>query len=98
MNSKIDSEKAVEKRLVELVKFNCGLCLKLLSDHINGLPDRICIFPGKKIFFVELKTTGQKPRKLQIYMHNVLDRMGFTVYVLDSIEKVENFVNDVMQM
>lgn len=98
MKKHIDSEKNVEQRLVDLVKLNGGLCLKLLSDHINGLPDRLCVFPGKKFFFVELKTTGQKPRKLQIYMHNILDRMGFTVYVLDSIKKVETFVNDIMQM
>lgn len=95
---KIDSEKAIEQRLADLVKLNSGLCIKLLSDHINGLPDRLCLFPGKKIYFIELKTTGQKPRKLQLYMHNVLKRLGFDVFVLDSIQQVENFVNDVMTM
>ena len=98
MKKHIDSEKSVEQRLADLVKLNGGLCLKLLSDHINGMPDRICLFPGKKIFFVELKTTGQKPRKLQAYMHNVLKKLGFDVLVLDSIQQVENFVNDVMTM
>lgn len=95
---KVDSEKAIEQRLVDLVKLNGGLCIKLLSDHINGLPDRLCLFPGKKIYFIELKTTGQKPRKLQLYMHNVLKKLGFDVFILDSIQLVENFVNDVMTM
>lgn len=95
---KVDSEKAIEQRLADLVKLNGGLCIKLLSDHINGLPDRLCLFPGRKIYFIELKTTGQKPRKLQLYMHNVLKRLGFDVFVLDSIQRVENFVNGVMTM
>lgn len=95
---KIDSEKTIEQRLANLVKLNGGLCIKLLSDHINGLPDRLCLFPGRKIYFIELKTTGQKPRKLQLYMHSVLKRFGFDVFVLDSIQQVENFVNDIMTM
>lgn len=98
MKKHIDSEKDIEQRLADLVKLNGGLCLKLLSDHINGLPDRLCLFPGKKIYFVELKTTGQKPRKLQIFMHGILERLGFDVVVLDSIEKVNNFINDVMTL
>ena len=95
---KTDSEKTVERRLVELVKLNGGLCIKLLSDHMNGLPDRLCLFRYGRVFFVELKTTGQKPRKLQLYVHDALKRIGFTVYVLDSIEKVEKFINDVITM
>ena len=92
----IDSEKVVERKLVELVKINNGMCIKLLCDQLIGLPDRLCLFPGHKMAFVETKTTGQKPRRIQAYMHKKLRALGFRVEVIDSVEEVINFVEDIM--
>lgn len=92
----IDSEKLVERKLVELVKINNGMCIKLLCDQLIGLPDRLCLFPNHKIAFVETKTTGQKPRRIQTYMHKKLRALGFRVEVVDSVESVINFVEDIM--
>lgn len=92
----VDSEKVVERRLVELVKINGGMCIKLLCDQLIGLPDRMCLFPGHKIVFVELKTTGQKPKRIQMYMHNKLRALGFRVEVIDTVESVINFVDDIV--
>ena len=92
----IDSEKVVERKLVELVKINGGMCIKLLCDQLTGLPDRMCLFPGHKIVFVELKTTGRKPRRIQVFMHNKLRALGFRVEVIDTVESVINFVDDIV--
>lgn len=92
----VDSEKVVEHKLVELVKINGGMCIKLLCDQLIGLPDRMCLFPGHKIVFVELKTTGQKPKRIQVYMHNKLRALGFRVEVIDTVESVINFVDDIV--
>lgn len=92
----IDSEKVVERKLVELVKINGGMCIKLLCDQLIGLPDRMCLFPGHKIVFVELKTTGQKPKRIQTYMHNKLRTLGFRVEVIDTVESVANFIGDIV--
>lgn len=92
----IDSEKIVERKLVELVKINSGMCIKLLCDQLIGLPDRLCLFPGHKIAFVELKTTGQKPRRIQAYMHKKLRALGFRVEVIDTVEGVISFVEDML--
>lgn len=92
----IDSEKLVERKLVELIKINNGMCIKLLCDQLIGLPDRLCLFPNHKIAFVETKTTGQKPRRVQAYMHKKLRALGFRVEVIDSVEGVINFVEDIM--
>lgn len=91
-----DSEKVVERKLVELVKINNGMCIKLLCDQLIGLPDRLCLFPNHKMAFVETKTTGQKPRRIQAYMHKKLRALGFRVEVIDSVEDVINFVEDIM--
>lgn len=91
----ITSEKVIERKLVELVKLNGGMCIKLLCDQLIGLPDRMCLFPGHKIVFVELKTTGRKPKRIQAYMHNKLRALGFRVEVIDTVESVINFVDDI---
>nr|DAH59552.1 MAG TPA: Nuclease [Caudoviricetes sp.] len=92
----ITSEKVIERKLVELVKLNGGMCIKLLCDQLIGLPDRMCLFPGHKIVFVELKTTGRKPKRIQAYMHNKLRALGFRVEVIDTVESVINFVDDIV--
>lgn len=93
---RIDSEKLVERKLVELVKINNGLCIKLLCDQLIGLPDRLCLFPNCKIVFVETKTTGQKPRRIQVFMHNKLRNLGFRVEVIDTVEGVNEFINSII--
>ena len=92
----VESEKVIERKLVELVKINNGMCIKLLCDQLIGLPDRLCLFPNHKIAFVELKTTGQKPRRIQVYIHKKLRALGFRVEVIDSIEGVEQFINNII--
>lgn len=94
-NVTVESEKVIERKLVEAVKANGGMCIKLLCDNLLGLPDRMVLMPHSKIAFVELKTTGQKPRRIQVFMHKKLRALGFRVEVIDTIEGVNNFINSV---
>lgn len=94
---KIDSEKLVERKLVEHVKLNQGLCIKLPGDSLIGIPDRLCLFPGRRVVFVELKTTGQKPRRVQLFVHDKLRSMGFRVEVIDTVEGVIKFIEEMKQ-
>ena len=96
VTQKKESEKAIEQKLVALCKLNGGMCIKLLSFHILGLPDRMCLFPKAKIVFVELKTTGEKPRKIQLFIINKIRSLGFRVEIIDSTEKVIDLINDVI--
>ena len=89
---KTDNEKAVERKLVEMCKENGALCIKLLTYQFIGLPDRICLFPNGIVVFVELKSTGEKPRKIQLSVHKKLRELGFRVEVIDTIEDVESLV------
>lgn len=88
----IDSEKAIERLLVKLINQKGGLCIKLLTNQFIGLPDRLCLLPGGLLAFVELKTTGQKPKPIQIYVHNRLRSLGFRVEVIDTLQGIEDFV------
>lgn len=91
----IDSEKVVERKLVELVKAKKGMCIKLLCDQLIGLPDRLCLFPGGVIVFVEVKTTGQKPRRIQTFIHNKIRALGFRVEVIDTVEGAQKLVSEI---
>lgn len=91
----IESEKQLERSLKNTVEnVMGGLCLKLLSQHMTGLPDRLCLIPGGKAFFVEVKTTGKKPRKVQEFVHGKLRSLGFRVYVLDSSPVLHTILTD----
>lgn len=92
------SEKNIEKTLKAEVENKRGWCLKLLSTHITGLPDRLCLLPIRIAFFVELKSEGKKPKKIQTFMHNRLRALGFGVHVIDKVEQIkpliESYEND----
>lgn len=92
---KIESEKTIERVLVNLVKSKGGLCIKLLTNQFIGLPDRLCLFPHGAIAFVELKSTGQRPRKIQVLVHNKLRALGFRVEVIDTVEGVNKFIEGI---
>ena len=89
---KIDSEKAIERKLREEVEKANGLCVKMQCDFFSGLPDRLVLLPEGKHIFVELKTTGQKPRPIQVYVHKLLRDIGHTVEVIDTLEGVQQFI------
>lgn len=88
-------EKYVEQRLVSEIKKHGGLCLKLASTGLDGIPDRLVLMSKGKIAFVELKAPKQKPRKLQLVRIKKLKEMGFSVYVLDNIKDIGGVIDDI---
>ena len=86
-------ERDVEQYLVRRVKQCGGLCWKWVSPGTAGVPDRIVIHP-KGIFFVELKAPGEKPRQLQLFIHEQMRRCGASVFVLDTYEAVDEWIKE----
>ena len=88
-------EKVIEQKLVAEVKKAGGICPKWVAPGFDGVPDRIAMFPGGKIAFVEVKAPGEKPRPLQRARHELLRRLGFKVFVLDNIEKIGGMIDEI---
>lgn len=88
----MDSEKLLEKNLREKVKSLNGLALKFHCQSFTGFPDRIVLMPFGKLYFVELKSEGKKPTKIQLSVHKILCDLGFLVFVIDTKEKLSNFL------
>lgn len=89
---KKDSEKKIEKQLGEWAKSRGGYSIKMLSDFINGVPDRLILLPGAVLFFAELKSTNKTASKIQLLIHRKIKKLGFKVYVIDTFEKLNEII------
>ena len=89
-------ENRVERRLKTQIKKIGGKAYKWVSPGVTGVPDRIVLLPGGRIIFVELKAPGKKLRKLQEYRAKELRKLGFRVECLDTVEKVDLFIEEIV--
>lgn len=87
------SEKAIEKYLGEQVTSIRGLCLKYTNSNVTGFPDRLVCLPGGNLAWVELKSKGKKPTRLQNIRHQQLRNLGFNVHVIDSKQGVDELIS-----
>lgn len=88
-------EKKIEAKLRRRVEDLGGLCLKFTSPAFDGVPDRIILSPTGKVCFVEAKSEGQNLRPLQEKRKKQFEALGFKVYVLITIEDMEEIINDI---
>ena len=71
-------EKEIEKKLVSMVKRHGGLCLKWVCPGWSGVPDRILLLPGGRVYFVETKRPeGGVLSTLQKWWRKQLTERGF---------------------
>lgn len=88
-------EKTIEQALVKETRSRGGMCPKFTSPGMDGMPDRLVLFPHGHIGFVEIKAPGKKPRPLQAKRHEQLRRLGFLVFVLDEIEQIGGILDEI---
>ena len=88
----IESEKNLERKLKREVEKIGGWCIKFIPTHINGLPDRICLLPGGITFFAEIKTTKKTPKKIQLFLHRKLRKLGFRVEIIDTSSQIKEII------
>lgn len=87
------SEKAIERYLADKAK-KLGLpCLKYSNPIATGYPDRLIVLHSAKVVWVELKSEGCKPTKLQAIRHDELRAIGHRVEVIDSKAGVDDLFN-----
>lgn len=90
-------EKDIEHKLKILVETKLGgLCLKWVCPGWRGVPDRILLFPGGRVYFVELKRPkGGKVDPLQTWWKRRLEKLGFKVwhvYNADELTQLELYL------
>lgn len=89
-------EKKIEQEFVRRVKAMGGIAPKFVSPGFDGMPDRLVLLPDGRMAFAEIKAPGKKPRPLQVSRHELLRRLGYRVYVIDSTEQIGGAIDEIL--
>jgi hypothetical protein len=89
-------EKYIEAKFVSEVKNRGGIAPKFVSPGFDGMPDRLVLLPDGRMAFAEIKAPGKKPRPLQVSRHELLWRLGYRVYVIDSTEQIGGVIDEIL--
>ena len=79
------NEKILESKVVEYCKEHGLYCRKFSSPAHRGAPDRLIVGKGV-VVFLELKSPGKKPTKLQLRELELIRLAGVPAYWADSWE------------
>lgn len=91
-------ESEIENKLREVVEKMGGVCFKFVSPGNRGVPDRIAIYPGGMIHFIELKT---KVGRLSALQKSQISRLRdlkidvFVIYGIDGVKEYEEILNGI---
>lgn len=88
-------ESKVEEKLRTEAKRRGGWAVKFTSPGLDGVPDRLVLFPGGRLAFVEVKAPGKKMRPFQERRADQLRALGFQVYCLDCMEKIGGILDEI---
>ena len=87
-------ERDVEQRLYNGIRALGGLAYKFTSPGRRSVPDRICILPGGRVWFVECKRPGAVPTEQQAREMRRLRLLGCQVAVVDSYMSVDRLLGE----
>lgn len=87
-------EKDIEKWLVEEVKKMGGLADKYVSPNNPGVPDRIVIMPGGRVYFVELKAQWGRLGNLQKWQRKRYEGVGALVRCVRGMDGAKAFIEE----
>lgn len=78
-------ERDVEKKVCAYAKEKGWMPFKFVSPGNAGVPDRLFLRDGK-VIFIEFKAPGKISTPIQRVQQDRIRRLGFEVYVCDSVE------------
>lgn len=91
----MERERDIEKRLRRQIERMGGKFMKFVSPGNDGVPDRIAIMPGGKIWFVELKTDRGRLSELQKWQRKQLEALGCQVRHVWGRAEAADFIKEV---
>lgn len=80
-------ESTLERAVRKYIRSIGGRCYKWVCPGENGVPDRICILPGGRIIFIELKRPGRKDglSERQKKVFRVLHDLGCEAWCINNL-------------
>lgn len=93
------SENQIEQYFInQWKKRTKGLTLKFASQFSTGFPDRIAMCWPELYFWVEIKRPGKTATPKQKIRHAQLRALDCQVFVLDTKEKIDKFIDKVLKI
>lgn len=92
----MERERDIEKWLRQKIEQMGGIAMKFTSPGNDGVPDRIAILPGGQVWFIELKASGEEPRKIQEWQIKRLRNLGCNVAVITGMNEAHNWLWEVI--
>lgn len=89
-------EKELERKFVNILRKRGCIVYKFVSPGNAGVPDRLVITPDGKVHFAELKQKGKLLRPLQVMQARRLAKNNVKVHLVDSMEAIRAFLQEVM--
>lgn len=90
----MNSESTLENTLRLAVKRSGGLCFKLPAFLYRGIPDRLVLLPGARVWFVELKTDTGRTSVHQKRYQKILQTLGFNSVIIQGELPLKEFIHD----
>lgn len=87
------SEARLDQALRTAVKRVGGLCIKLPAVWYIGIPDRLVLLPGSRIYFVELKSDTGRLSAAQARWSALLIKLGFQVFIIKGKIQLKEFIH-----
>jgi len=84
-------EKDIEEWLGKQVEKLGGIQFKFISPGNPGVPDRIYIFPGGQVYFVELKQELGRMSRIQKWQRDRFRQMGCRFSLVKGMDQAREF-------
>lgn len=95
MTRSCESEESLETYMRRQVARRLkGRMYKLLPGITKGIPDRLVLLPGGRIFLVELKAEDGEASPAQKNLHRQMAELGTDVVMLTGRPEVEAWIAD----
>lgn len=88
-------EARLERRLVRAIERRGGKAWKLTVPGRRGVQDRLVLMPLGRLWFVEMKASGKRPRPLQVHRAEELRALGFDVRTISTEAELLAFLAEV---
>lgn len=88
-------EKDLERKFKRWVESHGGWCLKFTPFGLVGIPDRIVMFRGGILIWVELKRAGKTPTSMQYYRLAMLRSYGQAALWGASLESLTHQIGEI---
>lgn len=91
-------ERDIETRVCKHAQKFGVLTRKYTSPSHRSVPDRLFLFPGGLVAFIEFKQKGKKMTKGQQREAQKLMSLGHKVYLVDDVNEGKQLVNEILEL